>query len=83
MPKPPVSAPSTPTPPALVVVQLPVDALEPNPWNPNVMDQTTRAKLSAYLRLRGLLQPLVVRPLPYAPGRYQLLGGYHRWLLCK
>ena len=68
----------------LEVVQLPVDALEPNPWNPNRMDEETRAKLTAYLRHRGLLQPLVVRPLSKGrKPRYQILGGFHRWQICR
>lgn len=71
------------TPPPLAVVQLPVGALVPNPWNPNRMDEPTRAKVRAYVRQEGLVQPLVVRPHPEEPDRYQILGGYHRWLICK
>ena len=55
----------------------------PNPWNPNVMDDRTRDKLRAYVQHRGLLQPLVVRPHPDTDGHYQILGGYHRWQICK
>lgn len=77
----PQDAPQTPAP--LSVVSLPVDALEPNPWNPNRMGDETREKLRAYLAREGLLQPLVVRPLPGVPDRYQILGGFHRWQICK
>jgi len=67
----------------MLVVHLAVDALEPNPWNPNRMDASTRDKLRAYLQREGLVQPLVVRPHPETEDRYQILGGFHRWQLCK
>lgn len=67
----------------LALTNLPVDALEPNPWNPNRMDDVMRAKLRAYLEAEGLVQPLVVRPHPEAPDRCQILGGFHRWTICK
>lgn len=50
--------------------------LDPNPWNPNRMDEVTYAKLKAYLKVRGFARPLVVRPLGE---RFQILGGFHRW----
>lgn len=84
--------PSTPAGPALgaahppghlEVQALPVTALEPNPWNPNRMNEETRAKLTAYLRREGLVQPLVVRRHPEAADRYQILGGEHRWRVCS
>lgn len=67
----------------LTVVHLPVDALVPNPWNPNRMDDTMRAKVRAYVQQEGLVQPLVVRVCPDDSALYQILGGYHRWLICK
>jgi ParB-like chromosome segregation protein Spo0J len=42
-----------------------------------------RRKLTAYLRREGLVEPLVVRAHPKESGKYQLLGGYHRWQSCK
>jgi ParB-like chromosome segregation protein Spo0J len=50
--------------------------LEPNPWNPNRMDEVTYAKLKAYLKQRGLVEPLIVRE---AGEKFQILGGFHRW----
>lgn len=72
-----------PDPARLALQYLPVDALEPNPWNPNVMDRETEAKLTAYLKAEGLVLPLVVRPHPEHENRYQILGGEHRWRVCK
>lgn len=60
----------------LVIRELPVNALEPNPWNPNRVPPDLYAKLRAYLEREGFVEPLVVR----AKGeRFQILGGYHRW----
>lgn len=64
----------------LEVVYLPVDALRPNPWNPNRVPLEVMHKLREYLRKEGLVQPLVVRSLA---DHYQILGGFHRWTICK
>jgi ParB-like chromosome segregation protein Spo0J len=60
----------------LTVVEIGVEKLTPNPWNPNRMSEAMRAKLKAYLQREGFVEPLVVRPLG---GSYQILGGFHRW----
>lgn len=65
------------------VIQIPVDLLEPNGWNVNRMSAAMQKKLTAYLKREGLVEPLVVRPHPARPGLYELLGGYHRWSICK
>lgn len=64
----------------LKVVQIPVEKLRPNPWNPNRMPEEMYHKLREYLRREGLVEPIVVRPK--AEG-YEILGGYHRWRICK
>lgn len=64
----------------LSIVHLPVGELRPNPWNPNRVPQETMHKLREYIRKEGLVQPLVVRRLKDC---YQILGGYHRWRICK
>lgn len=68
---------------ALEVVHLPVGDLVPNEWNVNRMAAGMRRKLTSYLRCEGLVEPLVVRPHPTERGKYQLLGGFHRWEICK
>ncbi len=65
---------------ALEVVELPVEKLNPNPWNPNRMAPEMYHKLLEYLRREGLVEPLVVRPRGEA---YEILGGYHRWKICR
>ena len=65
------------------VIQIPVDLLKPNNWNVNRMSAAMQKKLTGYLRREGLVEPLVVRPHPTLQGLYELLGGYHRWRICK
>ena len=65
------------------IVQLPIESLEPNPWNVNRMSKPMMRKLTAYLKREGLVEPIVVRPHPEDEDRYQILGGYHRWSICR
>jgi ParB-like chromosome segregation protein Spo0J len=64
----------------LTVVEISVEKLTPNPWNPNRMSAVMRAKLRVYLQREGFVEPLVARPLG---GNYQILGGFHRWDIAK
>jgi ParB-like chromosome segregation protein Spo0J len=64
----------------LTVVEIGVENLTPNSWNPNRMSEAMRAKLKAYLQREGFVEPLVVRPR--AEG-HQILGGFHRWEIAK
>lgn len=65
------------------VVQIEVEAIEPNGWNVNRMSPGMMKKLAAYLKREGLVEPIVVRPHPQHDGRYEILGGFHRWTICK
>jgi len=62
------------------IQEIPIGDLVPNPWNPNRMDAETYAKLRAYIKARGFVEPLVVRP---HDGRWEILGGYHRWMAAQ
>ncbi len=64
----------------LTVVDIGVEKLTPNPWNPNRMSEGMRAKLKSYLQREGFVEPLVVRQLNDC---YQILGGFHRWEIAK
>jgi len=58
--------------------ELPVDSITPNPRQPRtVFDEEALAELVHSLREVGLLQPVVVRPLP--EDRYELVMGERRW----
>jgi ParB family transcriptional regulator, chromosome partitioning protein len=58
--------------------RLPVDLISPNPLQPRQrFDQDSLVALSESVRERGVLQPVLVRPLP--GGTYELIAGERRW----
>ena len=60
------------------VRHVPIDRIDPNPDQPRLaMDQDGLNELAASVREHGVLQPILVRPLP--AGRYQLVAGERRW----
>jgi ParB family chromosome partitioning protein len=57
---------------------LPVELIAPNPHQPRRnFDEQALAALATSLEARGVLQPVLVRPL--AGGRYELIAGERRW----
>ena len=57
---------------------LPVAAIEPHPQQPRRhFDEEALAELATSIAKRGVIQPVIVRPL--AGGRYQLVAGERRW----
>jgi ParB family transcriptional regulator, chromosome partitioning protein len=57
--------------------EVPVDLIEPNPRQPrSSFDDEALAELAQSIRSRGVLQPIVVRPL--TGGRFELLAGERR-----
>jgi ParB family chromosome partitioning protein len=57
---------------------LPVAQIEPHPDQPRRhFDETALAELAASIAARGMIQPVVVRPI--GPNRYQLVAGERRW----
>jgi ParB family chromosome partitioning protein len=57
---------------------LPVASIEPHPEQPRRhFDEGALAELAASIGARGVIQPVIVRPLP--TGRYQLVAGERRW----
>jgi ParB family transcriptional regulator, chromosome partitioning protein len=56
---------------------IPVDLIDPNPRQPRrSFDEGKLTELANSIRARGVLQPIVVRPL--AGGRYELVAGERR-----
>jgi ParB family chromosome partitioning protein len=56
---------------------IPVDRVDPNPNQPRLaIDQTNLQELTSSVKEHGVLQPILVRPLP--AGRYQLVAGERR-----
>lgn len=61
---------------------LPLNEIIPNKDQPRkTFDETTLAELSESIKQHGVLQPLLVRPLP--GGGYQLVAGERRWRACR
>ena len=61
-----------------VLSEVPVSSVSPNPNQPRVhFDEESLAELSASITEMGVLQPILVRPLP--GGAFELIAGERRW----
>lgn len=68
-----------PEPDASEVRRLPLGAIVPNPLQPRKeFSSDELEELVASIRENGLLQPLVVRPSPDTPDRFELVAGERR-----
>jgi ParB family transcriptional regulator, chromosome partitioning protein len=60
-------------------MEIPVGEIERNPFQTRVnFDEKLIAELAESIEANGVVQPILVRPLPN--GRYQLIAGERRWL---
>ncbi len=58
---------------------LPLDAIQPGRYQPrSAMDPDRLEELAESIRIQGLVQPVVVRPLA-REGTYELIAGERRW----
>jgi ParB family chromosome partitioning protein len=58
--------------------ELPIELIKPNPNQPRTkIDQESLAGLASSIEANGVIQPLLVRPLP--DGSYELVAGERRW----
>jgi len=58
--------------------ELPVSLIKPNPSQPRTkFDEAALTALAASIEASGVVQPLLVRPLP--DGSYELVAGERRW----
>jgi ParB family chromosome partitioning protein len=58
--------------------QIAVASLKPGKYQPRTrMDEASLAQLADSIRARGVIQPIVVRPV--AAGQYEILAGERRW----
>lgn len=59
---------------------MPVGQLQPGKFQPRrSFDEDRIADLVESVREKGILQPLLVRPLPGQPDRYEIIAGERRW----
>ena len=60
------------------LAQIPVSSLRPGKYQPRTrMDEASLAELAESIRTRGVIQPIVVRPV--GPSQYEILAGERRW----
>src|SRR5271156_3804798 len=60
--------------------QTPIEFLRPNPRNPRKrFDDTELDELAASIKERGVIQPVVVRPIPRVTDAYEIIAGERRW----
>jgi len=64
---------------------IPLNQIQESKTNPRrQFDETKLAELAENIRLHGVLQPVLVRPLPgNEPGRYELVAGARRYRASK
>src|SRR5213593_721589 len=66
------------------LVELAIGEIRPNPFQPRQdVDPTALEELKASIRQAGLLQPVVVRPIPGGDGGYELIAGERRLRACQ
>jgi ParB family chromosome partitioning protein len=60
--------------------RVPIEFLKPNPRNPRrSYPETELDELAASMRERGIIQPIVVRPVRGAADSYEIIAGERRW----
>src|SRR5213080_2658433 len=66
------------------LVELAIADIRPNPYQPRRdVDPAALEELQASIRKAGLLQPVVVRPVPGGNGGFELIAGERRLRACQ
>jgi len=87
-----ISAVAAPSQPAGRPLEIPLDHIDRNPWQTRThFDEVRLAELAQSIAVSGVVQPVVVRPIPPSPTlppgqnpqRYQLITGERRWLASR
>ncbi|ADO43823.1 ParB/RepB/Spo0J family partition protein [Ketogulonicigenium vulgare] len=61
-------------------MRVPIEHVHPNPDQPRRhFDEEALDELTASIREKGIIQPLIVRADPGRPGQYQIVAGERRW----
>ena len=59
---------------------IPVEWINVGPWQPRrQFDRAQLDELACSIREKGIVQPVLLRPAPDQPGRFQLVAGERRW----
>ena len=60
--------------------RVPIEFLIPNPRNPRkAFPEAELADLANSIRERGIIQPILVRTIPNAADKYEIIAGERRW----
>ena len=60
--------------------KIPIEFLRPNPRNPRRnFSEESLDELSASIKEKGIIQPLLARPVPGASDAYEIIAGERRW----
>jgi ParB family transcriptional regulator, chromosome partitioning protein len=60
--------------------KIPIEFLRPNPRNPRRnFGEASLDELAASIKEKGIIQPLLARPVPGAPDAYEIVAGERRW----
>jgi len=67
-----------------IIKTIPVDHIDTSPYQPRTdFDPDKLTLLADSIQATGLINPILVRPSPTSPGRYELVGGERRWRAFK
>ena len=60
--------------------RVPIEFLRANPRNPRtIFDEADLEELTASIREKGIIQPILVRTVPGAADAYEIIAGERRW----
>jgi ParB family chromosome partitioning protein len=60
--------------------RVPIEFLRPNPRNPRkAFEEADLRELAQSIQDRGIIQPIVVRPMPKLPDAFEIVAGERRW----
>jgi ParB family chromosome partitioning protein len=60
--------------------EIPIELIRRNPEQPrSIFGEDELAELADSIREKGVLQPILVRPLAMSPGEFQIVAGERRW----
>ena len=61
-------------------LEIPIELIRRNPDQPRrLFAEAELAELADSIREKGVIQPILARPLEDAPGEYQIIAGERRW----
>ena len=74
------SSDSAGAPAAIGFQDIPIEWINVGPWQPRRrFDKAGLDELASSIRQKGIVQPILLRPYPDKPSRYQLVAGERRW----